>query len=74
MLLLQQKTKKLLILKKISDMKKTEQKNDNLEQIKRLLILALVHQGLQGKDIASVLGVDPAVISRLVPSRQIKKK
>ena len=55
-------------------MKKTEQKNDNLEQIKRLLILALVHQGLQGKDIASVLGVDPAVISRLVPSRQIKKK
>lgn len=51
-----------------------EQKMDALEQIKRLLVLALVQQGVQGKDIASVLGVDPATISRMVPSRQIKKK
>lgn len=51
-----------------------EQKNDSLEQIKRLFVLALVHQGVQGKDIATVLGVDPAFISRMVPTRQIKKK
>ena len=54
--------------------KNKEQKVDVLEQIKRLLVLALVHQGLQGKDIAAVLGVDPAIISRMVPSRQIKKR
>jgi len=54
--------------------KQKEQKLDTLEQIKRLLILALVHQGVQGKDVAAVLGVDPAVVSRMVPTRQIKKK
>lgn len=51
-----------------------KQKVDTLEQIKRLLVLALLQQGVQGKDIASVIGVDPATISRMVPSRQIKKK
>lgn len=51
-----------------------KQKMDTLEQIKRLLILALIHQGVQGKDVAAVLGIDPAVISRMVPTRQIKKK
>jgi hypothetical protein len=51
-----------------------KEQKDNLEQIKRLLILALVHQGVQGKDIANVLEVDPAIISRMVPTRQIKKK
>lgn len=45
-----------------------------LEDIKRLLILALIRQGVQGKDIAGALGVDPAIISRMVPTRQIKKK
>jgi Mn-dependent DtxR family transcriptional regulator len=54
--------------------KNKEQKNDTLEQIKRLLVLALIHQGVQAKDIASVLEVDPAIISRMVPARQIKKK
>jgi len=48
--------------------------NQLLEDIKKLLILDLVVRGAQGKDIASVLGVDPASISRLVPARQIKKK
>lgn len=48
--------------------------NQLLEDIKKLLILALVRQGVQGKDIANVLGVDPAIISRMVPARQIKKK
>ena len=53
---------------------KKEQKIDGLEQIKRLLILGLIHSGVQGKDIAAALNVDPAVISRIIPSRQIKKK
>ncbi|MCA9352492.1 hypothetical protein KC866_03870 [Patescibacteria group bacterium] len=55
-------------------MKNQEQKNDNLlEQIKRLLILSLIHQGVTGKDIAYVLGVDPAVISRMTPPKSKKK-
>lgn len=49
------------------------QKIDTLEQIKRLLILGLVRQGVQGKDIAAAIDVDPAVISRMVPARRIKK-
>ena len=44
-----------------------------LEAIKRLLILDLITRGVQGKSIAAVLGVDPAVISRIVPARQLKK-
>lgn len=46
---------------------------DPLEAIKRLLILNLVKQDVAGKDIAAVLEVDPAVISRIV-SRTTKKK
>lgn len=37
--------------------KAKEQKMDTLEQIKRLLVLALFRQGVQGKDIAETLGV-----------------
>ena len=55
-------------------MAKYKEQRDELEQIKRLLILALVHQGVQAKDIAKVLEVDPAMISRMVPARQIKKR
>ena len=54
--------------------KSNEPKIDALEQIKRLLILGLIQQGIQGKDIATVLNVDPATISRMVPTRQMKKK
>ena len=38
-----------------------------LEQIKWLLVLQLQSKGVTSKDIAKVLGVDPAVISRKVP-------
>lgn len=55
-------------------MAKKEQKMDELEQIKRLLVLGLIAQGVQGKDIANVLGVDPATITRMVPSRRVNKK
>lgn len=52
---------------------KDQKINQLLEDIKKLLILDLVRQGVQGKEIASILGVDPAIISRMVPARQIKK-
>jgi len=48
--------------------------NRLLEEIKKLLILLLIRQGVQNKDIANTIKVDPAVISRMVPVRQINKK
>lgn len=42
-----------------------------LDQIRRLLMLALTQQGVQGKQMAEVMGVDPATVSRLLaPSRK----
>ena len=46
---------------------------DELVSIKRLLVLQLVTSGVQGKDIAKALGVDPSAVSRLVPTRKVKK-
>ena len=54
--------------------KKKESKSNSLDQIKRLLVLGLIHNGIKAKDIAATLGVDPAIITRMVPARQIKKK
>jgi predicted transcriptional regulator len=51
--------------------KKNNEKIDSLEEIKRLLILGLVNQGVKGKDIASVLGVDPAVVSRILAGKKL---
>ncbi|MBI1864126.1 hypothetical protein HYS03_02890 [Candidatus Woesebacteria bacterium] len=47
---------------------------DTLSDIKKLLILALIKQGVQSKEIASILGVDPAIITRLVPARKLKNE
>jgi predicted transcriptional regulator len=47
---------------------------DELGSIKRLLLLQLITSGVQAKDIASALGVDQSVVSRLVPSRKVKKR
>jgi len=44
-----------------------------LEDVKRLLILDLVNKGVQSSHIAQVLGVDKAVITRIVPARRIRK-
>ena len=44
-----------------------------LQAIKRLLILQLLSSGVSATHIAMSLGVDNAVISRLVPARAIKK-
>lgn len=45
-----------------------------LEQIKKLLILHMIVSGTRAKDIAKVLGVGKATISRLVPARGIDKR
>lgn len=54
--------------------KATKEKIDNLEQIKRLLILGLIRSGVQGKDVAGILGIDPATVSRMVLARTVKGK
>jgi hypothetical protein len=51
--------------------KTDEQKSlELLEQIKRLLILSLSHQGVEGKRIANVLDVDAAIISRILSNKK----
>ena len=52
---------------------KKKSSDDVFVDIKKLLILSLIKQGIQSKEIAAVLGVDPAVITRMVPSRQTKR-
>lgn len=47
---------------------------NELGSIKRLLVLQLITSGIQAKDIASALGVDQSVVSRLVPARKLKKR
>lgn len=49
--------------------KKQSEKLEPLEEIKRLVILGLINQGVKGKDIAKVLEVDPAVISRILSGK-----
>lgn len=49
--------------------KKKGEKLEPTEEIKRLLILGLVNQGVKGKDIATVLGVDPAIVSRILSGK-----
>jgi len=44
-----------------------------LEDLKRLAILQLLTSGVQATQIAKALGVDKSVVSRLVPSRAIRK-
>jgi DNA-directed RNA polymerase specialized sigma subunit len=50
--------------------KKKAEKMEPMEEIKRLLILGLLKQGVTGKDIAAILEVDPAIISRLISSKK----
>jgi predicted transcriptional regulator len=47
---------------------------DELDSIKRLLVLQLLTSGIPAKDVASALGVDQSVVSRLVPSRKLRKR
>ncbi len=45
-----------------------------LDAIKKLLVLQLVTSGVQAQDIGKVLGLGKSDMSRLVPTRKIKKK
>lgn len=49
--------------------KKKSDKLEPMEEIKRLLVLGLVNQGVKGKEIAAVLQVDPAIISRMISGK-----
>jgi hypothetical protein len=53
---------------------KADKINELLIDIKKLLILGLTDKGIQGKRIAEVLDVDPAVISRILSPKSSKKK
>lgn len=57
--------------------KSKKQKGDpvanELDAIKRLLILQLVTSGVQATDIASALGVHKSQISRLFSTRNIRR-
>lgn len=50
--------------------KSKAEKLEPLEEIKRLLVLGLIQQGVKGKDIAAVLEVDPAIISRMISTKK----
>ncbi|HXN63859.1 MAG TPA: hypothetical protein VN862_00895 [Candidatus Acidoferrales bacterium] len=53
--------------------KKKSHRLEPIEEIRRLIILGLINQGVKGKDIAAVLDVDPAIISRLVSTKNAKQ-
>ena len=53
---------------------KESEKVEPLEAIKRLLILGLIYNGVQAKDIATILDVSESTISRMVPTLKMKVK
>lgn len=50
--------------------KKKSEELEPMEEIKRLLVLGLVQQGVKSKDIAAVLEVDPATVSRMLSGKK----
>jgi IS30 family transposase len=46
---------------------------EQLEELKRLMIVQLLASGVQSAHIAKALGVHPSVISRMLPVREIQK-
>ena len=52
--------------------KKKSERLEPLEEIKRSIILGLTNQGV-GKDIAAILEVDPAIISRLLSAGKSRR-
>lgn len=46
---------------------------DEIGEIKRLLILQLLNNGTQQKDIALMLGTSDATVSRMIPKGITKK-
>jgi predicted transcriptional regulator len=54
--------------------KRSDDAADELGSIKRLLVLQLITSGVKAKDIAAALGIHQSAVSRLVPSRKVKKR
>jgi predicted transcriptional regulator len=50
-----------------------QQQLELLEQIKRLLMLSLSQQGVEGRRIADVLGIGEATVSRALSPKKAKK-
>jgi hypothetical protein len=46
--------------------------NRQMEDVKWLLVVQLIAQGVQSAHIAKALGVDPSIISRKLPARDIQ--
>ncbi len=58
--------------------KRTKPKHEDpvvqqLDHLKRLMMLQLVVSGVKAKDIAKVLGVTNSAISAIIPARTIQK-
>jgi hypothetical protein len=47
---------------------------DQLEDIKKLLVLQLLNSGVTAGALATLLGLDPGDFSRLYPVRRLLKK
>ena len=45
----------------------------DLDAIKKLMILSLVQKGLKQKELASVLNVDEAILSKMFPRGLLKQ-
>jgi predicted transcriptional regulator len=54
--------------------KKRSDRLEPIEEIRRLIILGLLNQGVKGKEIAAILEVDPAIISRLLSPAKSKRQ
>jgi IS30 family transposase len=46
---------------------------EQLEELKRLMIVQLLASGVQSAHIAKALGIHPSAISRIVPVRDVQK-
>jgi len=46
---------------------------EQLDEIKRLLVLLLLKLGSTSEEIALALGVDSSAVRKMIPARQIKK-
>jgi len=52
----------------------TKDQTEQLEDIKKLLILQLLNSGISGTTIAEILGMDQGDFSRAFPVRRLLKK
>jgi hypothetical protein len=46
---------------------------DDLDAVKKLLVLSLVQKGFKQQELASVLDIDGAILSKMFPKGLLKK-